>query len=159
MKISISFLVLFVSLVLSGFKTKQHSEAKLQGLRFSDSINWSLYKNKVVVVNFWASWSKASRAENKNLARIYQKYKNNSKIVFISVSLDTEENNWKSAITEDEMVWENHICDFKKYNSPMVKKYNVSSIPKIIIFDKEGTMISSAITVKEIENSLAELAK
>jgi thioredoxin-related protein len=57
------------------------------------------------------------------------------------------------------MVWENHICDFKKYNSPMVKKYNVSSIPKIIVFDKEGTMISSAITVKEIENSLAELAK
>jgi thiol-disulfide isomerase/thioredoxin len=157
MKISISFLVLFVSLVLSGFKTKQHSLDNTQ--RFSDSINWSLYKNKVVVVNFWASWSKASRAENKNLARIHQKYKNNSKIVFISVSLDTEENNWKSAITEDEMVWENHICDFKKYNSPMVKKYNVSSIPKIIIFDKEGTMISSAITVKEIENSLAELAK
>jgi thiol-disulfide isomerase/thioredoxin len=157
MKISISFLILFVSLVLSGFKTKQHSVANTQ--RFSDSINWNLYKNKVVVVNFWASWSKASRAENKNLARIYQKYKNNSKIVFISVSLDTEENNWKSAITEDEMVWENHICDFKKYNSPMVKKYNVSSIPKIIVFDKEGTMISSAITVKEIENSLAELAK
>jgi thioredoxin-related protein len=41
----------------------------------------------------------------------------------------------------------------------MVKKHNVSSIPKIIVFDKEGTMISSAITVKEIENSLAELAK
>ena len=157
MKISISFLILFVSLVLSGFKTKQHSVSNTQ--RFSDSINWNLYKNKVVVVNFWASWSKASRAENKNLARIYQKYKNNSKIVFISISLDTEENNWKSAITEDEMVWENHICDFKKYNSPMVKKYNVSSIPKIIVFDKEGTMISSAITVKEIENSLAELAK
>jgi thiol-disulfide isomerase/thioredoxin len=144
-------------MVLSGFKTKQNSVYNTQ--RFSDSINWSLYKNKVVVVNFWASWSKASRAENKNLARIYQKYKNTSKIVFISVSLDTEETNWKSAITEDEMVWENHICDFKKYNSPMVKKYNVSSIPKIIVFDKEGTLISSAITVKEIENSLAELAK
>jgi thiol-disulfide isomerase/thioredoxin len=142
---------------MSGFKTKQNSVANIQ--RFSDSINWSLYKNKVVVINFWASWSKASRAENKNLARIYQKYKNNSKIVFISVSLDTEENNWKSAITEDEMVWENHICDFKKYNSPMVKKYNISSIPKIIVFDKEWTLISSAITVKEIENSLTELAK
>jgi len=157
MKISISFLIIFVSLIMSGFKTKQNSGNNIQ--RFSDSINWSLYKNKVVVINFWASWSKASRAENKNLARIYQKYKNNSKIVFISVSLDTEETNWKSAISEDEMVWENHICDFKKYNSPMVKKYNVSSIPKIIVFDKEGTMISSAITVKEIENSLAELAK
>ncbi len=157
MKISISFLIIFVSLIMSGFKTKQNLGSNIQ--RFSDSINWSLYKNKVVVINFWASWSKASRAENKNLARIYQKYKNNSKIVFISVSLDTEETNWKSAISEDEMVWENHICDFKKYNSPMVKKYNVSSIPKIIVFDKEGTMISSAITVKEIENSLAELAK
>lgn len=157
MKISISFLIIFVSLIMSGFKTKQNSGSNIQ--RYSDSINWSLYKNKVVVINFWASWSKASRAENKNLARIYQKYKNNSKIVFISVSLDTEETNWKSAISEDEMVWENHICDFKKYNSPMVKKYNVSSIPKIIVFDKEGTMVSSAITVKEIENSLTELAK
>ena len=157
MKISISFLIIFVSLIMSGFKTTQNSGTNIQ--RFSDSINWSLYKNKVVVINFWASWSKASRAENKNLARIYQKYKNNSKFVFISVSLDTEVTNWKIAISEDEMVWENHICDFKKYNSPMVKKYNVSSIPKIIVFDKEGTMISSAITVKEIENSLAELAK
>lgn len=157
MKISISFLIIFVSLVISGFNTKQNSITSAQ--LFSDSINWSLYKNKIVVINYWASWSKASRIENKNLARIYQKYKKNNRVVFISISLDTEENNWKNAIIEDEMVWENHLCDFKKYESPMVKKYNVNSIPKALIFNRDGSMISSAISINEIENSLAELLK
>ena len=61
-----------------------------------DTFNVTKFKGKVVVLNFWASWSKASRLENKNLVRIYQKYKNNNKVVFYSVSLDTDEQSWNA---------------------------------------------------------------
>ena len=126
---------------------------------FSDTLNLDKYKGKVVIINFWASWSKASRAENKNVVRVYEKYRQISKLVFISVSLDTDSTSWKSAIDEDEMVWSNHVCDFKKYASPIAKQYGVSTLPKLILIDKEGNMHLSASKMSDIESAIDALLK
>lgn len=126
---------------------------------YSDSLDISAYKGKVVIINFWASWSKASRAENKNVVRVYDKYRQISRLVFISVSLDTDEKSWKSAIDEDEMVWANHICDFKKYDSPIAKQYGVSTLPRIILIDKAGKIHASSAKMSDIEGQLDNLLK
>lgn len=119
----------------------------------ADSIN---FKNKIVLINFWSSWSKASRADNKNIVRLFQKYKSNSKVVFVSVSLDTDQNNWKNAIDEDGLTWPNQICDFKKYDSPYVKKYEVVTLPYYIILNNNQLNFKS-ISVKEIEAQLEKM--
>lgn len=126
---------------------------------YSDTLNIAAYKGKVVVINFWASWSKASRAENKNVVRVYEKYRQISKLVFISVSLDTDEAAWKAAIEEDEMNWPNHICDFKKYNSPIAKQYGVTTLPKLILIGKDGKIANSAAKMSEVEAQIDQLLK
>jgi len=124
-----------------------------------DTFNLTKFKGKIVVLNFWASWSKVSRAENKNLVRIYQKYKNNSKVVFYSVSLDTDEQSWKTAIEEDECAWLNHYCDFKKYNSPVALAYKIKTIPTFYLFDKLGVVNTSGANVSDIETAIDGLLK
>ncbi len=124
-----------------------------------DTFDIAKYKGKVVLLNFWASWSKSSRLENKNLVRIYQKYKTNPKVVFVSISLDTDESSWKAAIEEDEMTWTAHFCDFKKYESPVAKAYQISTLPMAYLIDKTGTIVKSTAKSQEIESEIDGLLK
>ncbi|MCC6817415.1 MAG: TlpA family protein disulfide reductase [Bacteroidia bacterium] len=156
--VALSLLALLTSFI--GVQSKNELKInKIPGKTFSDTLDISAYKGKVVIINFWASWSKASRAENKNVARVYDKYRQISKLVFISVSLDTDEKAWKSAIDEDEMVWPNHICDFKKYASPIAQQYGVFTLPKLILIDKLGNVHSSSAKMSDIESAIDLLLK
>jgi thiol-disulfide isomerase/thioredoxin len=130
-----------------------------QPLAGIDSLDLSKYQGKIVVLNFWASWSKTSRSENKNVVRVYQKYKQNPKVVFISVSLDTDQTSWKNAIEEDELAWPAHVCDFKKYESPIALKYKVNTLPKILLVDTKGAISSSSAKMIDLEASIDALLK
>lgn len=151
-------LVVTVIAVLSAFSRIETPASSLPKL-YADSLDISKYKGKVVIINFWASWSKASRAENKNVVRVYEKYRQNSKLAFVSVSLDTDAKAWKSAIEEDEMVWPDHICDFKKYSSPIAAQYGVTTLPKLLLIDKTGKLHLSGSKMSDIESAIDALMK
>ena len=90
---------------------------------------------------------------------MYEKYRQNSKLAFVSISLDTDEKAWKAAIEEDEMAWPDHICDFKKYSSPPVLQYGVSTLPKLILIDKMGKIHLSGSKMSDIESAIDALMK
>ena len=156
-------LVSILSFVIYGFTGKTsvpHSAASATPvLIMADSLDLAKHKGKVIVLSFWASWSKISRSENKHLVRVFQKYKTNPKIVFISVSLDTDQTSWKTAIEEDGLTWTEHVCDFKKYESPVALKFNVNTLPKIILLDSKGHISQSSAKMIDIENHIDALLK
>lgn len=151
------FSVLFAAfMLLQGFK---NADALSPNIKHSDTFELNKYKGKIVVLNYWASWSKTSRNENKTLLHVYQTFKLNPKVVFVSVSLDIDEASWKAAIEEDELVWKDHFCDFKKYDSPMALKYGVTTLPKFIVFNASGKQVYSANTTHELEANVSNLLK
>jgi len=154
-----ALVALISSFTLSHVKRVEIPVSQAETKMHSDSLNLSKYKGKVVVLNFWASWSKISRSENKNIVRVYQKYKSNPKVVFVSVSLDTDQTSWKGAIEEDELAWPEHVCDFKKYESPIALKYSVNTLPKIMLIDTKGIISSSSAKMVDIENNIDALLK
>ncbi len=157
-RIFIGCLSALVLLALAAFKPA--AESKITPTKvFADTLDLSKFKGKIVVLNFWASWSKISRTENKNIVRVYQKYRQNSKLAFASVSLDIDEKSWKTAIDEDEMVWADHVCDFKKYASPIAIQYGVTTLPKLILIDKTGKVHVTASKMSDIEATLDSLMK
>jgi thiol-disulfide isomerase/thioredoxin len=150
------FSLIAAFMVSQGFK---NLDAPVPNIKNSDSFELNKYKGKIVVLNYWASWSKTSRNENKTLLHVYQTFKLNPKVVFVSISLDIDEASWKAAIEEDELVWKDHFCDFKKYDSPMALKYGVTTLPKFIVFNASGKQVYSASTTHELEANVSNLLK
>jgi thiol-disulfide isomerase/thioredoxin len=118
----------------------------------------SSMKGKVVLVDFWASWCGPCRAENPNVVKAYNKYKSKGFDVY-SVSLDKDKDKWIAAIQKDGLAWQNHVCDFKSWQSPVVQLYNFNGIPYNVLLDKNGNIIGKSLRGEDLEKKLAEIFK
>ena len=116
----------------------------------------SSLKGKVVLIDFWASWCRPCRAENPNVVKAYNKYKNQGFDV-MSVSLDLDKNKWLAAIEQDKLSWKNHVSDLKRWGSAIVPIYGIESIPFTVLIDKDGLILGINLRGEELDKKLAEI--
>lgn len=64
----------------------------------------SSFKGKYVLLDFWTSWCHPCRAENPNLVKAYEKYKDKN-FTILSVSIDGDKASWLKAVQNDKLPW------------------------------------------------------
>lgn len=121
-----------------------------------DSLTLSDLKGKVVLLDFWASWCRPCRAENPNVVKLYNKYKNDGFTV-VSVSLDKTEAPWLAAIEKDGLTWPYHVSDLGGWGSRVPKLYGVRGIPFTVLIDQEGNIVRTKLRGPELESELARI--
>lgn len=107
------------------------------------------FKGKYVLIDFWASWCKPCRAENPNVVKAYNQFKNKDFEV-LGVSLDRDEKAWKSAIVKDNLKWQ-QVWD---KDGEVSDKYGVSYIPMNFLVDKNGVVIARNLRGEALEKAL-----
>ena len=96
------------------------------------------YLGKVVYLDLWASWCGPCRGETPYLKKIVEKYKNDSRIAFVSIAVIDEMKPWKEALIKDKPTW----LQLFDRNGTVQSSYVANSIPKFILINKEGKIVS-----------------
>jgi thiol-disulfide isomerase/thioredoxin len=114
-----------------------------------DSLKLSSMKGKVFLLDFWASWCGPCRASNKQLLKLYAKYKTNG-FEILSVSLDEDMSDWKKAIAKDKITWMQGI-DTRGWDAVSAGKWQVEAIPASFLIDKSGNVVAINLEKDELE--------
>ena len=112
-----------------------------------EEMSLSDIKNKLVLIDFWASWCRPCRIENPNLVDAYIKYyktkfKDGNGFEIYSLSLDKNKDAWLKAINQDQLFWEYHVSDLGGWQSEGSEKYNIRSIPSNVLINGKGIIIA-----------------
>ena len=103
-------------------------------------ISLQQYRGKVVLLDFWAVWNGFCIGDILNVKKIYDTYKNQGFDV-IGVSLDTDETKLRNYLKENDIPWR-QIYSGQERQCPLVKQYDVKSIPARWLIDRDGTLIA-----------------
>ena len=112
------------------------------------------FKGKILVLDFWASWCGPCRAEIPHLKEAYKEYSNKG-VAFFSVSIDKDNAAWRKAMKEENMPWAQ--VQAPKAGKDVMKQYQFSGIPYILVLDKEGKIVAKNLRGKALTDKLEEL--
>lgn len=114
-----------------------------------------LPKAKYTFIDFWASWCAPCRAENPNVVKAYNEYKEKG-LAILSVSLDTKGDLWKAAIQKDGMPWM-HVSQLKGFDEPAAVLYGIKAIPQNVLIDANGKIVATNLRGYALEEKLKQL--
>lgn len=135
-------------LVNKWIKIKAGSQSPIFKANYADGSEFSIddLKGKYVYIDVWATWCGPCKFEIPSLKKLEKKF-HGKDIVFLSVSIDQDDQieKWKNFVTKESLkgvqvhapgAWENDL----------VKEYNITGIPRFILLDKEGKIITANAT-------------
>jgi peroxiredoxin len=122
-------------------------------------VSLSSFRGKYVLIDFWASWCGPCRAENPNVVKVYNQYKDKNFTV-LGVSLDQPgaKEKWLKAISDDQLTW-THVSDLKYWNNEVAQQYGISAIPQNFLLDPSGKIVAKNIRGEALEKAVAEKIK
>jgi len=99
-------------------------------------------KGKYVYIDVWATWCGPCLAEIPYLKEVEKAY-HGKNIEFVSLSIDEPKDydKWKTMIKEKELGGIQLLAD-KAWQSEFVKNYRISGIPRFILIDPKGNIIT-----------------
>lgn len=99
-------------------------------------------RGKPVYIDVWATWCGPCKREIPHLKEVEEKY--GKDIHFVSVSIDREEdeNTWKKMVEEKELGGIQLMAE-NDWKSEIATSYAIKGIPRFILVDKDGKIISA----------------
>ena len=97
------------------------------------------FKGNLVYVDVWATWCGPCKAEIPSLQKLEADY-HGKDITFMSVSVDTDKEAWEQMVADKELGGVQLWADGW---SKITKDYAIFGIPKFLLFDAGGNVIST----------------
>lgn len=102
-----------------------------------EPVSLSSFKGSLVYVDVWATWCGPCKAEIPYLKTLEQDY-HDQNIVFLSVSVDTDKDQWLKMVEEEAL---NGVQLWADGWSQITKDYAIFGIPRFMLFSEDGKVI------------------
>ncbi|HYA96819.1 MAG TPA: redoxin domain-containing protein [Methylomirabilota bacterium] len=109
---------------------------------------------KVVLIDFWATWCGPCREALPHIQKLAKKF-DGEPFVILSVSLDSDESQWKDFVATHGMTWPQYWDG--KFNGPVARLFAVNAIPHTFTIDADGVLEDEHIGDASIEGKLKKL--
>lgn len=137
----------FIILLLVCFSGNGETQAKysLKDLEIAlpslngDTIKLTSLAGKVILIDFWASWCGPCRVSNKQLVKVYEKYRKSGFEIF-GISLDENKMEWEKAVKKDKIKWV-QVIDRGGREGGTAIRWKISQIPTSYLLDKDGKLL------------------
>lgn len=126
-----------------------------QNDQHGNPVSFADFKGKFVLVDFWASWCGPCRAENPNVLKAYNTYKDKNFTV-LGISLDDNAEKWNKAIKDDAMPW-TQVSSLKGFDNEVSTYYGIRGIPSTLLVDPTGKIIAKDLRGEFLQQKLAEI--
>lgn len=93
-------------------------------------------RGKVVFINFWASWCPPCRAEMPSLQRLYERFKNDNRIVFLFMNEDDDKAKAIAFLREN-----NYSFPIFSSIGPVGAAVFNGTLPTTVVMDKTGKLV------------------
>lgn len=120
-----------------------------------DTVRLVDFRNKYVLLDFWASWCGPCRKGNPELVKIHDKYRSDN-FEIISISLDNNRTSWIAAIAKDSLNWTN-ISDLQGFNNKLATAYGIEAIPANLLVDPDGKISAKNLSTAELASLLKNI--
>lgn len=114
------------------------------------------FKGKLVYIDVWATWCGPCIQEIPALKKLKEDYKNkNVEIISISIDIAKDFEKWKKMVADKQLKGIQLFAD-KDWQSDFVKAYGIDAIPRFLLIDREGNILSadaprpSSLQIREI---------
>lgn len=100
-------------------------------------------KGKFVYIDVWATWCGPCRQEIPHLQKVEAQY-HGKNIEFVSISIDAKKDHdkWKKLVDEKKLGGIQLFAD-NDWNSKFVKEYGIEGIPRFILVDPSGNIVTA----------------
>ena len=122
-------------------------------------VKLSDFYGKVLYIDFWATWCGPCVKETPHMEKLAERYKDNDKILFISISTDDNAEAWRKKITNDKPFWPQYRI-FGKSGNDFMSATNMRFIPRFMIVLPNGKIFNlDAPRPSNVEAVTAEIEK
>jgi cytochrome oxidase Cu insertion factor (SCO1/SenC/PrrC family) len=119
-------------------------------------------KGKISLIDFWFSGCVGCSKMTPALREIEEAFSKDSNIVFVSVSVDKDKGQWARSIKQAKYTTGNGINLYTGGQSdvhPMIKSYNISNYPELILIDAEGKIVANPVPDPRTNTGMTDLLK
>lgn len=132
-------------------------ELDLQGKTvFGKDFDWSDYRGKVVLVDFWATWCGPCLEEIPNLINLHERYSSQG-FDIVGINLDNEVAAAVNFLEDQALPWESVMSPGDGQQNTNAAELGVETIPFIMLVDDKGKVVATHLRGEKIGEVLGDM--
>jgi thiol-disulfide isomerase/thioredoxin len=115
----------------------------------------AIFKNKYLLLDFWASWCGPCVAEIPDVKKVYEQF-GDKNLAVLGVSLDRKKEQWLRSVKKYSLPWP-QVSELKGWDGVLPKSLDIRYIPQYYLVNPQGKFVLMGASIEEVRKYMEEL--